>query len=157
MQLVVYIVLSMWFVFASGCSLDDRVDSAEDDASKTGRKVLDAPPAATPEELQVEMNALQSKIEAEIGDPVCEQSQQCEILPLGVKPCGGPWRYLVYSKSVSNTELLTEFADQYRGLNEAYNTAEQLVSDCMLVSPPAVSCTMNRCALEVNPSMIPVQ
>jgi len=47
-----------------------------------------------------------------IGVPTCVDVSSCASMAIGVKPCGGPWRYLVYSRAVTDEEALAAVVDE---------------------------------------------
>jgi hypothetical protein len=68
----------------------------------------------------------------------CDQPTQCATAPVGAKACGGPRTYLVYCRATTDEAALLRSLDEVKRTEEEYNRAAGLVSDCMLVTPPAV-------------------
>lgn len=79
------------------------------------------------------------------GTPACAGDGDCDALPLGAKPCGGPWEYLIYSKSACDDGRLRELTCAYNAVNHAINTRHGLNSDCMIVGPPRIGCRDGEC------------
>ena len=80
-----------------------------------------------------------------IALPVCSTSMQCSSVALGAKPCGGPWRYLVYSDvNVNEPELQRRTAELF-AFELEYNRRNGIASDCMWVGPPRPGCVDNVC------------
>ena len=77
----------------------------------------------------------------------CSATVGCSFIAIGVKPCGGPWEYLVYSNNVNTTQL-QQMVSEYNALNIEFNTVTGAGSDCMIVSPPAkVGCVNGSCGI----------
>ncbi len=75
-----------------------------------------------------------------IGEAPCDSQDQCHVIGVGVKPCGGPGRYLAWSdkKTDPNTLRNAVEAQARAQLNENKNSG--LVSDCRVTPMPAVVC-----------------
>lgn len=70
-------------------------------------------------------------------DLACTDSAECLSIGIGSKPCGGPWRYLVYSTATVDSEKLKSAVADLNGYEAGYNQQEGLSSDCSL-APPAI-------------------
>lgn len=81
---------------------------------------------------------LRREIEAEIGTPAARRVSQCKVIAFGSKPCGGPWKYLVYSTAETNESRLKRLVNEYNVLEEEINRKEGIGSDCMFVGEPPV-------------------
>lgn len=68
----------------------------------------------------------------------CDQASQCATAPMGAKACGGPRTYLVYCRATTDEAALLRTLDELKRAEEEYNRVTGVVSDCMLVGPPAV-------------------
>ena len=100
----------------------------------------------TPEERdRADLRLREAKIDRLIGTASCEQEVECQSIAFGVKPCGGPWKYKVYSTRGSDVSTLKREIDAYKTENEALNKKYGLGSDCRFVSPPAVACRDGVC------------
>jgi hypothetical protein len=80
-----------------------------------------------------------------IGTPYCGGDGECRAIGLGVKPCGGPSEYLVYSTSTVDRLELLRLVSKYNVFNYGINRRYNLASDCMVVTPPAVGCVDGVC------------
>jgi hypothetical protein len=91
------------------------------------------------------LGLMRSEILDLIGTPSCGGEGECRAIGLGVKPCGGPLEYLVYSTSnVDRLELLL-LVSRYNVFNYGINRRYNLASDCMVVMPPVVGCIDRIC------------
>ena len=109
-----------------------------------------APPETTGETLQdrdrARLRAMEEQIELLIGAATCEADNECRSVPVGAKPCGGPWTYQIYSTRATDSKKLLERVAAHRTLNVELNRRYGWTSDCRVVSEPAVSCREGRCA-----------
>jgi hypothetical protein len=99
----------------------------------------------TQEEEQAALSILKSEIENLANASVCNETNECQFIGLGSKPCGGAWSYLIYSTSI-DTEKLENLVDTYNQKEKDFNATWAIVSDCALVNPPTnVECENNIC------------
>ena len=95
------------------------------------------------EELQLERQSIKEYI----ASFPCDETIGCDFIAFGTKPCGGSWEYLVFSNAVDIAYLTTR-VNNYNTLESAYNSEFSIVSDCMVVNPPAnVGCVDGVCAI----------
>jgi hypothetical protein len=80
-----------------------------------------------------------------IAVPVCSRSLQCSSVALGSKPCGGPWRFLVYSQVNINEQELRRRADDLFAFEHEYNLRNGIVSDCVAARAPTPGCVDGMC------------
>ena len=59
-----------------------------------------------------ELVAMRTIIEDMANSSTCVESTDCRFIALGVKPCGGPWSYLIYSTSI-DTDLLEGMVETF--------------------------------------------
>jgi len=104
--------------------------------------------ASTSSELLAQMEAVAQEIEAMIATS-CSNNDQCRATPMGVKPCGGPTKFIVHS-SATDQGKLDALIEQYNELNTKYNTVAEVGSDCSVVTAPEVDCVMGNCQAVVN-------
>ena len=90
-----------------------------------------------------EMKQIQTEIKQLIGAAICTDNNQCKSLAIGAKACGGPVSYLAYSTLKTNVDKLTSLGVRLKGLHQRYNKEEGIMSDCMMVMPPAIACANN--------------
>lgn len=114
----------------------------------------DAPAASpvTPQAAQPAASAPPStntlaQITGLIGKAACTSDQQCQVLPVGARPCGGPASYLAWSTAATSGADLQALADRYRSEQQAGNARSGMVSDCRAIAPPAAACRAGACQL----------
>lgn len=90
---------------------------------------------------------LLARIAAEVGDAPCQDDAQCRTLALGVRPCGGPQRWLPWSSAQGRAPQLQAWADELAALERARQAREGLASDCRYLPDPGAVCVARRCVL----------
>ncbi|MFN8358095.1 MAG: hypothetical protein U0Y10_26775 [Spirosomataceae bacterium] len=96
---------------------------------------------------QEKLSLLETEINDFIKDNACKPDRTCGTIGFGSKPCGGPWKYLVYSLSVEDVLTLTEKVNEYNALEKELNVKTNKTSDCSLVQPPRVACVEGQCKI----------
>jgi hypothetical protein len=100
-------------------------------------------------ESEVILDKLSQK-EKEINDFITANKcgpDGCGYMAFGSKPCGGPWKYIVFPNSIDKAKL-TKMVDAYNELQHRYNLETNAVSDCMAVMPPEeVACVNGVCTI----------
>ncbi|GIZ52782.1 hypothetical protein [Noviherbaspirillum aridicola] len=95
--------------------------------------------------LESEMRETRRLIEREVGDASAQRPEQCRVLPLGARACGGPQAYLVYSTARADERRLQELARQYTEAEQKYNRIAGTMSTCSHIEPPQVRLQHGRC------------
>ena len=80
-----------------------------------------------------------------VQDRSCGDSSECAAIALGSKPCGGPWRYLVYSKSTVDEAVLRALAENLADYEAQFNQEHRRFSDCEVVQNADPACTDGGC------------
>ena len=96
-------------------------------------------------ELRQRMEELHVAILALIGDPVCDSVEECRYIAFGDKPCGGPWRYLVYSISQTDSVQLKRLVDEHWRVDHEFNLKYGGPSTCDLAPIPVLARRDGRC------------
>jgi hypothetical protein len=86
-------------------------------------------------DLATEMALLRQEIDELAQSKACVDAEEWSFIALGSKPCGGPWEYLAYPKSINVPEFLAK-VKRFNELQEQDNIQNNRFSDCMYVSPP---------------------
>ena len=87
------------------------------------------------------------QIRSLIGGAECSSDNQCRILPVGARPCGGPVSYLAWSTAKTDESRLQALAERHKTEQQASNTASGRMSTCIAIAPPAVACRAGACQL----------
>lgn len=69
----------------------------------------------------------------------------CRAVAFGSKPCGGPWEYLVYSNSATETEIFLNKVANYNKLEKDLNIQENAMSDCAHIQEPKLTVIDGKC------------
>ena len=80
-----------------------------------------------------------------IENKACASNDDCALLAVGSRPCGGPETYRVYSKSQTNSKELKSLTKQYNQLMKNINETEGRVGICVVAPQPKFSCANNVC------------
>ena len=94
---------------------------------------------------QATLDAMRQEIEALIGTPDCDDVSSCALLPFGAKPCGGPWSYLVYSKTTVDEAELENLVARYNAFEAEVNRRYGRMSDCSVPPQPVLGCVDGTC------------
>ena len=84
---------------------------------------------------QAALDKLKASIESEISKEKCTDANEWTFAPMGAKACGGPQSYIAYPKKMEATILakINDYTEKVKAFNQKYN----IISDCMMVMPPA--------------------
>ena len=99
---------------------------------------MDQPPAENVVASEARVRELEQQARALARTDGCSRAEQCAAAPMGAKPCGGPWSYLVYCKATTDEAALLRVLDELKRTQEEYNRTSGLGSDCGMVMPPEV-------------------
>jgi hypothetical protein len=88
---------------------------------------------------------LRAEIEAFAKNKACSNGDNCKVLGIGAKPCGGPSEYIIYSLTNTDEKQLISKVNEYTNFQKEYNVKNQLVSDCLLIPIPTVDCVNGIC------------
>lgn len=94
-----------------------------------------------------DVNRLRAEIVRLTRDKTADNVQQCLVLPLGHKPCGGPAEYIAVSIKGKDEGSLLQKISGYNQAVEADNLRKGLMSDCAVVEKPAVQLVNGKCEL----------
>jgi hypothetical protein len=76
------------------------------------------------------------RIEEMTAERNCTADVECRSIALGVKSCGGPWRYLIYSTATTSPTEIEALVEEYNILNARLNDSEGWISDCSMAREP---------------------
>jgi len=95
---------------------------------------------------------LKNKLETirSLIDLNCDTSMQCQIIGVGISPCGGFSNYSVYSEKNTNVKKLKENVNQFNQIMRIKNRKNKLVGICRHIEPPKTQCQQNRCSTLTN-------
>ncbi|WP_052354163.1 hypothetical protein [Flectobacillus major] len=125
------IILTFANLFLWACSKDSGVSNELSGETADNQKL---------EQLGVDVQDF-AKNKACSGD-------DCRVIPMGAKACGGPTQYLVYSVSKVDEKLLVAKVQAYTDFQKELNKKYNRMSDCMILSPPVVNCVNGLCTAQ---------
>lgn len=119
------LVSQLIFLAAFSCSNDDEPVSCDD------RKTY--------------LNEQREQIRAFAETSICSDDFECRYIGFGVKACGGPAGYLIYTTSIDTLEL-TNMVNDFNNQQEIYNQECGGISTCDIPAPPIdFDCVDNKC------------
>lgn len=89
------------------------------------------------------LEVMRIEIDALVADRSSTSDSGCGIVAVGVKACGGPEEYLVYSRGTVDEAVLLEKVRQYNELEDHLNRQYQLLSTCDTVPVPSGAISQN--------------
>jgi hypothetical protein len=104
---------------------------------------LDGPLA----QLQLDTRQLQLRLERLTENKQCDNDNQCKVIGVGSRPCGGPEQYLLYSTLHTDEKMLSYTNERYQKLKKQQNEKLGLMSTCQMLMPPVSACVQKKCAL----------
>jgi hypothetical protein len=104
------------------------------------------PPKTNIETILARKEELNGIIKKEISTPSASQLFQCKLIAFGAKPCGDPWRYLVYSTANTNVTRLKELVSEFHQLDEKSKQELGIVSLCNLTPKPTAGMAGGVCS-----------
>jgi hypothetical protein len=131
-------LLLFFALSAALCSCKKEVNKAYDkDACVPDQSITES---SSKQQDMLLINQLWDQIIALSGSSNCQRSNGWGIVPVGSKPCGGPWTYLAY-RLETDVDCLMQKIKYYNQQQSIYNTKYGVGSDCSVPPvPKAVSC-----------------
>jgi hypothetical protein len=91
------------------------------------------------------LSQLKTEIETFAKNKACSGGDNCRVVGIGSKPCGGPAEYLIYSLTNTDEKQLIAKVNEYNILAKAYNDKNPIVSNCIAEQPPTIDCLNGVC------------
>jgi hypothetical protein len=149
------------FLMLTACSSDNEyfknenivVEPVTDTLVKP---VVDTVKVQDPELLKNEESKNLEKMYAEIvalseNTKTCTNNSEWDFVPVGLKPCGEPNEYLIYSSKINTTDFLAKIRT-YNTKQEEFNTKWKINSTCDVVPEPAsIDCVDGKPTLIYKP------
>lgn len=79
------------------------------------------------------------RLQALIGDAACRTDAHCATVPVGAKACGGPERYVAWSRWRSDAEAIRAAAEDATRDAERRRVKDAM-STCSVVADPGATC-----------------
>lgn len=101
---------------------------------------------ATYEESDIaRLDGMRNEILRMVGGANCYNSSSCRCIAFGVKACGGPAGYLIYSAGTVNEVELLKRVGEYNRFNKSLIEEYGWISDCSVTPVPVVGCKDGHC------------
>ncbi len=75
----------------------------------------------------------------------CTSKNDCELIEVGARPCGGPDEYWVTAKEGEHREKLDKLLTQYNQMRRDDNKTNNRVGICVMAPKPLFDCAENKC------------
>lgn len=82
------------------------------------------------------------------SDLSCDKNEDCAVVGIGEKPCGGPLSYLPYSTRNTKASEIQQKADALRQLDLKDNSESHRMGTCDAVLPPGLACVNHVCVID---------
>jgi len=97
---------------------------------------------------QAQLADMRREIDKLVGDAASASIEDCRYAGLGSKPCGGPWEYVIYSASSTDSTALAERLTAYNDFEAEMNERYGYASDCSVPNAPVLAYRDGRCVAE---------
>lgn len=121
MKKLSFILAALCVIFIS-CNNDDSNNKQEEDVKKL-------------EKMYQEIVTL-----SQVNSQTCTDSKDWDFTAIGAKACGGPEKFIIYSKKINTAEFLVK-VKTYTDARAAFNVKWNIVSTCDVpVAPDGIGC-----------------
>ncbi len=97
---------------------------------------------------RAQLAEMRREINALVGDAAGTSIEDCRYAGVGSKPCGGPWEFIVYSASSTDSTALAEQLTAYNAFEAEMNELYGYASDCSLPNEPVLAYRDGRCVAD---------
>lgn len=104
---------------------------------------LDGPLA----QMQVDGRQLYQRMQKLTVDKGCDTTQQCQVIGIGSRPCGGPEQFLLYSSRQTDQKMLSFTNERYARIRQEQQQRLGLRSTCQQLVAPVPACRQQQCVL----------
>ncbi|MBU1438598.1 MAG: hypothetical protein KJ930_10425 [Gammaproteobacteria bacterium] len=98
-------------------------------------------------QLQVDTKQLYQRMQRLTADKSCKETNECKVLAVGKRPCGGPEQFLVYSATSTDEKLLAITNDRYTKLKAQQQQRLGMQSTCQMLPTPLPQCQSRECTI----------
>ncbi len=104
---------------------------------------LDGPMA----QLQFDTKQLYQRLQKLTDDKSCQRDQECKVLGIGARPCGGPDQFIVYSENHTDGKMLAITSERYAKLKKEKQSRLGVAGTCQVLETPVAACQANKCVV----------
>lgn len=124
---------------AVGCV--DKENVSSDKAVQSGSDLTVQEPAMNPVEdgsRDARLGALDNQIRSMVGIARADNLNQCRMIAVGKRACGGPEYYIAYSLQVTDEKALLQLVDEYTQLRVDHIRETGEMSTCEMIPEPVL-------------------
>lgn len=88
------------------------------------------------EDYRAQRSEARADLDAAIGTPRATRANECRLLPVGERACGGPASYIVYSASGEAEIAIIRAAARVTALDREANAQFEIMSTCEVIPEP---------------------
>lgn len=88
------------------------------------------------EDYREQRSEARADLDAAIGTPRATRANECRLLPVGERACGGPASYIVYSASGEAEIAIIRAAARVTALDREANAQFEIMSTCEVIPEP---------------------
>jgi len=102
------------------------------------------------DEIALDSKRVYEDMAAIMTNNACDTNDDCVIMPIGNRACGGPSSYQVYSKTIG-AEMISQLeilATQSAELARKANEKNRMMSTCHMIPVPSAACVENQCVTQ---------
>ncbi len=140
-----YLVAAVW-ISVSLFACDDRDPVVGSD--NNGEQRSEEGGQRTEDGDRARLMQMRQEIDGLIGDAAGASIADCRSAAIGSKPCGGPWEYVVYSVSSTDSTALASQLAAYDAFEADMNMRYGYLSDCSIPNVPVLAYKDGRCIAE---------
>ena len=130
-----YLSLAVPFFFIlTGCQSEQPITTAKNEVKTI--KVSQASDIKIKPSL-TNLDGKKTEFNALIKNKECDSTNQCQILPVGSRACGGPSQYVVYSNKHVDSKKAQALALQITNAEKVFNEKNKMMSICQHLTKPA--------------------
>ena len=112
----------------------------------SAQKVQKVDAQSAQQQLEMELNLAHQQINLKNMNLACAGDGNCESMPMGERPCGGPSSYLIFSNTNMYAVELHKLVDKYTELEKRINNgSSNIVSSCQSLPEPDPRCEKDKC------------
>ena len=139
-------LVAVAWISVSLLACDDRDPVVGSD--NNGEQPTEEGEQRTEEGDRARLQEMRQEIDALIGDAAGTSIADCRFAGIGTKPCGGPWEFIVYSVSSTDSTALAERLKAYDAFEDEMNERYGYLSDCSVPNIPNLVFKDGRCIAE---------
>lgn len=96
---------------------------------------------------------LDNQIRTMVGTARADSADQCHMVAVGKRACGGPEYYMAYSTKVTDEKALQKLVDEYTQLRIEHINSTQEMSTCEMIPEPQLSLENGVCRAVAHSTM----